>query len=303
MSPSAPTDPPSRYASVFRPGLFENHVALVTGGGSGIGRATAHELAALGATVVIAGRREEKLVEVVGEIAAAGGVADHVAVDIRDDDGVEAMVATILQRHGRLDLLVNNAGGQFPSPAEQISPKGWRTVVELNLTGTWMVTRTAFNAWMGEHGGAVVSVIADMWNGFPYMSHTGAARAGVDNLTRSLAVEWGPRGVRVNAVAPGVIYSSGMATYDEATQRMAAEGSSRIPAGRLGTESETAAAVVFLLSPGAAYITGATLRVDGAGSLAKDPLAPIQPHDRMPAFDGFHLAREIPEEWRGRADG
>lgn len=285
------------YDSVFREKLFAEHVALITGGGTGIGRAIAHELAALGATVVLAARRPEPLQETVAEIEAAGGRADHVLLNIRDEDQVEEVVAEVVARHGRLDLLVNNAGGQFPAPAEQISPNGWRTVVDLNLNGTFLVTRAAFNAWMGEHGGAVVSVIADMWQGFPYMAHTGAARAGVDNLTKSLSVEWGPRGVRVNAVAPGTIYSSGMDTYDPEFQRTAAAQSSKIPAGRVGTESETSAAVVFLLSPAAAFITGTTIRVDGGQSLQRSPMVPSVPHRKMPPYDGFHLARVIPEDW------
>ena len=289
------------YDSVFRKKLFADQVALVTGGGTGIGRAIAHELAALGATVVVAARREEPLLETVAEITEAGGSADHVIVNIREADEVEAMVSAVVERHGRLDLLVNNAGGQFPSPAEHISPNGWRTVVDLNLNGTCLVTRAAFNAWMGEHGGSIVSVVADMWNGFPYMSHTGAARAAVANMTMSLAVEWGSRGVRVNAVAPGTIYSSGMSTYDEEFQRTAAQQSSRIPAGRVGTESETSAAVVFLLSRAAAFITGETLRVDGGGSLLKAPMVPVEAHRNMPTYEGFHLAREIPEEWLPRA--
>ncbi len=293
------------YDSIFRPDLLAGTVALVTGGGTGIGRATAHELAALGAHVVVAARREEPLAETVGEITDAGGSASAVTVDIRDHEAVEAMVTGVVDAHGRLDMLVNNAGGQFPSPAEQISPNGWRTVVDLNLNGTFLVTRAAFNAWMGEHGGSVVSIIADMWNGFPYMSHTGAARAGVENLTRSLAVEWGARGVRVNAVAPGIIYSSGMDSYAEEFQEITARNAARIPAGRVGTESETAAAVVFLLSPAAAYITGETLKVDGGSSLSKTPMVPLSAHVAIPAYDGFHLARAIPQAWtaEGSTDG
>ncbi|CAN5190644.1 SDR family oxidoreductase [soil metagenome] len=291
--PSASTN----YRSIFSPGLFADQVALVTGGGTGIGRAIAHELAFLGATVVIAARREEPLAATVAEIAEAGGRADSVTANIRESESVAAMVQAVMQRHGRIDLLVNNAGGQFPSPAEQISPNGWRTVVDLNLNGTFLVTREVFNAWMGQHGGAVCSIIADMWNGFPYMAHTGAARAGVENLTRSLAVEWGPRGVRVNAVAPGTIYSSGMDTYAEEFQEIAARNASQIPAGRVGTESETSAAAVFLLSPAAAFITGETIKVDGGASLAKTQMVPLTAHGSIPPYDGFHLAREIPPAW------
>jgi citronellol/citronellal dehydrogenase len=288
-----------RYASSFRPDLLAGQVALVTGGGTGIGRAVAHELAALGAEVALVARREEPLAATAAEIEAAGGTASAVVANIRDADEVDAAVDAVVARHGALDLLVNNAGGQFPSPAEAITPNGWRSVVDLNLTGTFLVTRAAFRAWMGEHGGAVVSVLAEMRNGFPGMAHTGAARAGVENLTRTLAVEWGARGIRVNAVAPGFVYSSGMDTYDRSFVEVAARAAARVPAGRIGTESETAAAITFLLSPAAAFITGQTLWVDGGASLAKAPLVPLEPHDRVPPFDGFHLAREVPEEWRG----
>ncbi len=292
----------TRYDSIFSSDLFSGQVALVTGGGTGIGRAIAHELASLGATVVVAARRSEQLSTTVGEITASGGRSTAVPLDIRDVDAVEAAVAQVLSRHGRLDLLVNNAGGQFPSPAEDISSNGWRSVVDLNLNGTFLVTRAAFNAWMGEHGGSVVSIIAEMWNGFPNMAHTGAARAGVENLTKSLAVEWGSRGVRVNAVAPGVIYSSGMDTYPPEFQAMTARNASLVPAGRVGTESETAAAVVFLLSRAASFITGETLKVDGGSSLSKAPLVPLAAHAATPVYDGFHLSRPIPEDWRQVSD-
>jgi citronellol/citronellal dehydrogenase len=291
------TSTTAQYDSIFKDGLFDGQVTLVTGGGTGIGRAIAHELAALGSTVVVAARREDPLRQTVAEIRASGGKADMALVDVREPSSVEELVATVLDRHGRIDGLVNNAGGQFPSPAERMSPNGWRTVVDLNLNGTFLMTREVFNRWMGEHGGAVCSIIADMWNGFPYMAHTGAARAGVENLTRSLAVEWGSRGVRVNAVAPGTIYSSGMDTYDEAFQRIAAQNASQIPAGRVGTESETAAAAVFLLSRAAAFITGETIKVDGGSSLAKPQMIPLEAHRAIPAYDGFHLAREVPAAW------
>lgn len=287
----------TRYDSVFRPDLFDDQVALITGGGTGIGRAIAHELASLGATVVIGARRRAPLESTVQEILAAGGKANATTVDIRQQGQIEDMVASIIQDHGRIDLLVNNAGGQFPAPAEQISPNGWRTVVDLNLNGTFMVTRQVFNAWMGDHGGVVCSVIADMWNGFPYMAHTGAARAGVENMTRSLAIEWGSRGVRVNAVAPGTIYSSGIDTYGAEFQAAAAKNASKIPAGRVGTESETSAAVAFLLSPAAAFITGETVKVDGGSSLTKALMVPVTSHRSLRPYDGFHLSRRIPDDW------
>ena len=168
------------YDSIYRSGLFDGRVALVTGGGSGIGRAIAHELAHLGARVVISGRNREKLDTVVDEIVAQGGHAEAVVFDIRDEAAVDAAVAGIVARYGGLHCLVNNAGGQFVAGAEEIRPKGWRAVVDTNLNGTFWVTRAAFDHHMGEHGGAIVSIVADMWNGFPGMAHTGAARAGVE---------------------------------------------------------------------------------------------------------------------------
>jgi citronellol/citronellal dehydrogenase len=284
-----------RYASVFRLGLLDGQVVVVSGGGTGIGRAIAHEVAALGATVVVAARREEPLRATVEEIAADGGAADWATVNVRDEDAVQALVNTVLARHGRIDALVNNAGGQFPAPAEAISPNGWRAVVDLNLTGTFLLTRAVFNAWMGAHGGAVVTITAEVRNGFPGMAHTGAARAGVENLTKTLGVEWAGRGVRVNAVAPGLIYSSGMDTYSDEVRTAALEGARALPVGRIGTESEVSAAVVFLLSPAAAFITGETLRVDGGAALLPRPLLPLTQERAVAPYDGFHLAREVPE--------
>jgi citronellol/citronellal dehydrogenase len=292
----------SPYRSVFRSDLLADQVVLITGGGTGIGRCIAHEVAALGGLPVLAARRPEPLEETAREIREVGGRVDQVTLDIRDADAVEAAVAQVLERHGRISALVNNAGGQFPSGAEHISPNGWRTVVDLNLNGTFLLTRAVFNATMGEQGGAIVSVVADMWNGFPGMAHTGAARAAVVNLTKTLAVEWAHRGVRVNAVAPGLIYSSGMDTYDPEIQRLAAESGRKVPANRIGTESETSAAVVFLLSEAAAYITGETIKVDGGSSLWKQPLLPLPEQPAMPAYDGFHLAREVPAFWRGEEE-
>jgi citronellol/citronellal dehydrogenase len=284
----------SRYASIFRPGLFDGQVALVTGGGTGIGRCIAHELASLGATVVVAAHREEPLRTTVAEITDDGGRADWLPLNIRDEEAVDRAVQEVIARHGRLDHLVNNAGGQFVCEAEAIRPKGWRAVIDTNLNGTFWVTQAAFRHWMGEHGGTIVSIVADVWNGFPGISHTGAARAGVINLTQSLGVEWASRGIRVNAVAPGGILSSGLGNYPEEVQEVALQTMKDVPAARLGTESEVSAAVVFLMSPAAAYVTGATLRVDGGGSLSKIPMFPLDKHDRMPAFDGFHRQHAAP---------
>jgi citronellol/citronellal dehydrogenase len=278
-----------RYRSVFRPELFAGQVVIVTGGGSGIGRCTAHELASLGATVALIGRKAEKLTRVQAEIAEDGGRATVDACDIREEEAVKAAVADILTAHGRVDGLVNNAGGQFHAPLEAITQKGWETVVRTNLTGGFLMARECYTQWMRSNGGAIVNIVADMWNGMPGMGHSGAARAGMVNFTMTAAAEWGRVGVRVNAVAPGWIASSGFDTYPDSVKPMLRSLKRHTPLQRLGTESEVSAAIVFLLSPGAAFISGETLRVDGAAPNAKRH-HDLAPHDRSTAFQGFHRA-------------
>jgi citronellol/citronellal dehydrogenase len=289
----------SRYSSVFRPGLFAGQVAIVTGGGSGIGRCTAHELASLGARVALVGRRIEKLKSVEAEIAEAGGEARGYACDIREEETVKATVAAILRDFGRIDHLVNNAGGQFAAPLENISAKGWETVVRNNLTGGFLMARECYTQWMKQAAqksgtGAIVNIIADMWQGMPSMGHSGAARAGMLNFTETAAFEWAP--VRVNAVAPGWIASSGMDQYPPEMQARIRSLPKLAPLQRIGTESEVAAAICFLLSPGAAFVSGSCIRVDGAVPNAK-PSRPLQNSTPAPAFDGFHLA-EMPKVLR-----
>ena len=201
------------YRSVFKPGLFEGQTIVVTGGGSGIGRCTAHEIAALGAHVVITGRKAEKLQTVKSEIEAAGGSCETHAFDIREEAQVKEAIAAIVAKNGRIHGLFNNAGGQFPSPAATMSAKGFDVVVRNNLTGGFIVSREVYTQSMQSHGGSIVNMAADMRNGFPNMAHTGAARAGMVNLSMTLAHEWACAGVRVNAVSPGWIASSGMDTY------------------------------------------------------------------------------------------
>ena len=271
--------------TVFRRDLFQGRVAVITGGGTGIGKAIARELGELGARVVIAGRKDERLQATAAELREAGIAVLAARTNIRDPEQVAALMSHTVEHFGAIDLLVNNAGGQFPSPAAAISDKGWHAVLETNLTGTFTCCREAFSCWMEEHGGAIVNIVADMWRGFPGMAHTGAARAGVVNLTMSLALEWAWRGVRVNAVAPGVIRSSGLDSYPPAFQELFLKMKDDIPARRLGTEAEVSAAVTFLLSPAAAFITGETLRVDGAGSLWRLPWQ-IPDHDRLPPYGG-----------------
>ncbi len=277
--------------SIFRDGLFEGRVALITGGGTGIGKAIALELGRLGCSVVIAARNAERLEAAAEELRGRGIACVAVPCNIRDEDQVKATVAAAVAEFGRLDFLVNNAGGQFPSPAAHIRTKGWNAVLETNLTGTFLMSREAHIAWMGENGGAIVNIIADMHRGFPGMAHTGAARAGVDNLTKSLAVEWAHCGIRVNAVAPGIIFGSGYGNYDPFFQKVFLAMADNIPAQRLGTEEEVASTAVFLLSPAASYISGDTLRVDGAGSLWRTHWE-VPPHDAFPKYGGLPLPGE-----------
>lgn len=278
-----------QYRSIYCPDLFKGQTVIVTGGGSGIGRCTAHELASLGATVAIVGRRVEKLDKVRGEIEAAGGrVSCHVC-DIREEPMVRQMIAEVIGRHGGIHGLVNNAGGQYPSPVRNLSTKGWEAVIRNNLTGGFIVAREAYTQWMEAHGGSIVNIIADIWGGMPTMAHTGAARAGMLNFTETAACEWAQSGVRVNAVAPGWIASSGFDTYDEAMQAELRRLKDKVPLGRYGNEAEVSAAIVFLLSPGAAFITGSCVRVDGGVPNARHTWKPV-PTDRSRPFDGFPLA-------------
>lgn len=277
------------YRSVFRDGLFAGQVVVVTGGGSGIGRCTAHELAKLGATLALIGRKIDKLQSVAEELRAdnPGCDVDIFSCDIREEDKVAETVTAIRKRFGRIDGLVNNAGGQFPAPLSQISQKGWDAVVRNNLTGGFLMARECYTQWMADHGGAIVNIVADMWNGMPNMGHSGAARAGMVNFTETAACEWGVSGVRVNAVAPGWIASSGMDTYPDWMKPLIRGMRDHVPLQRLGTEAEVSAAIVYLLSPAASFISGTTLRIDGGVPNARRHY-PLPKHDRSQAFDGFH---------------
>ena len=284
------------YQSVFAPGLFAGKVVVVTGGGSGIGRCVAHELASLGAKVVIVGRKLEKLQAVQAEIAEDGGVATTQVCDIRNEEAVKAMVAAIVAEHGQIDGLVNNAGGQYITPLEAIGQKGWEAVINTNLTGGFLVSRECFVQGMNKRGGAIVNIVADMWGSMPGMGHSGAARAGMVSFTETAAVEWAAKGVRVNAVAPGYIASSGMDHYPPEVGPMFREMAKTVPLGRFGTEAETSSGIVFLLSPAASFITGTTLRIDGARPQVRMgwpmglPDAKKEPRDAIKPFEGFHRA-------------
>lgn len=276
------------YNSIFRPDLFKGQVHIVTGGGSGIGRCIAHELAALGAHVVIMGRKQEKLDVVIAEIEAAGGAASAQVCDIRDEANVAAAVASVLAAQGRIDGLVNNAGGQFFSPLKDITTKGFEAVVRNNLTGGFNMMREVYNQWMVDHGGAIVNMIVDMWMGLPNFAHSGAARAGMHSLTQSAACEWAASGVRVNSIAAGMIMSSGFDNYDGDGVKFIQESANNTPMQRVGTVAEVSSPIVFLLSPGAAYITGTALQVDGGSPVARRYYK-LTPHTNSPRYQGFHL--------------
>lgn len=277
------------YQSAFRPGLFAGQTVIVTGGGSGIGRCTAHELANLGAVVALVGRRVEKLEQVQAEITAAGGQASIHPCDIRDEAGVKAMVADVIARHGVINGLVNNAGGQYPQPVRDITLKGWDAVVRNNLHGGFLVSREVYTQWMEGQGGSIVNIIADMWMGMPGMAHSGAARAGMLSFTETAACEWGHAGVRVNAVAPGFVASSGFDTYGPEMKAKFRSLMKTAPLQRYGTEAEVSSAVVYLLSEGAAYITGSFIRVDGGVPNARQTWK-LEEHSRNQPYEGFPLA-------------
>ncbi|MBL8952399.1 MAG: SDR family oxidoreductase [Myxococcaceae bacterium] len=278
------------YQSMLRPGAFEARNIIVTGGGSGIGRCTAHELASLGATVWLVGRKEEKLKQVAGEIAQDGGAARYRVCDIRDENAVREMVASVYAEAKVVHGLVNNAGGQFPAPLSLISQKGFETVVRTNLVGGFLVAREVFVQGMNENGGSIVNITADFHNGMPMMGHSGAARAGMENFTKTAALEWAQCGVRVNAVAPGWIMTSGLDTYDPSMQQTILGLRHAIPLQRLGREAEVSSVICFLLSDAAAFVSGVNVRIDGAASLA-NAMFKMEPHTKSKPYQPFH--REI----------
>jgi len=254
--------------TIFKKGLFDGEVAVITGGGTGIGQATALELGGLGARIAICGRRDGPLQKTAQELRAMGIEVLAQTCDIREPQQVDSLLEAVLDRFSSIDVLVNNAGGQFPSPAAGISPKGFESVVRNNLLGTWNVIHAAANmALIPARRGRIVNLVAQTARGFPGMVHTGSARAGVENLTKTLAVEWAMHGIRVNAVAPGVVRTPGTAQYPEELLETARQA---CPLKRLGHPSEIAHLAVYLVSRQADFITGQTFYIDGGQSLWGD---------------------------------
>ncbi len=254
---------------MFQKDLFKDKVVLVTGGRSGIGYAISKMFLSFGAKLMIISRKEDLLSEAALSLNEIGECA-YVPCDIRKTKEIENVVENIKDTYGQLDILVNNAGGQFPMFAEYISENGWNAVINNNLNGTFYMTKAMANSFfIPQKNGIIVNIIANIYRGFPGMAHTGAARAGVDNLTKSLSVEWCKHKIRINAIAPGVINSSGLDTYEDGVFDIE-EVRKSIPMQRLGTNEDVANLVLFLSSPLSSYITGETIYVDGGHRLSGD---------------------------------
>ena len=251
--------------SVYRDGLLNDQVVIVSGGGSGLGKAMAFLLSRLGARVMICGRREEKLKATVDAIREhVGAEVAWQAMTIRDPGAVEALMQRTWAHFGRLDTLVNNGGGQFPQAAIDFSDKGWHAVIDTNLNGTWYMMQRAARLWR-QHGtaGNVVNIVANVDRGMPQVAHTCAARAGVIGLSKSVSTEWAPLGIRVNCVAPGSVETEGFNVYPAAAVDAFALSN---PMQRLGDAFDIAEAVIYLAAPSGKFITGEVLTVDGGNA-------------------------------------
>jgi NAD(P)-dependent dehydrogenase (short-subunit alcohol dehydrogenase family) len=290
MAPPGLRQPPPIGASALPAGTFEGSVVIVTGGGTGLGKSVATEFARLGASVGILSRSAEHRAAGVAAVEEAGGRAVDAACDIRDPDSIAAAFDTVESEVGPIDTLVNNAAGNFPVPAEDMSPNAWRTVVDIVLNGTFLCCRDLARRLIpSERGGSIVNVGASYaWTGGPGFAHSAAAKAGVKNLTETLAVEWAPYGIAVNGLVPGLM------PHEDETAAIAAvpgkyEGQdSRVPAGRVGFPRELAWAATYLCSPYATYISGHSLVVDGANwqrrHTVQPPFTPIRQQLGRPPF-------------------
>src|SRR3984885_10578846 len=252
----------------FAADLLDGQVALVTGGATGIGKEICHVLGAHGARVTMASRKQENLEVAVEEVRTVGGDASFGVCDVRDVEAVRSVIDHLVTERGRLDIVINDAAGNFPAPMSKISPNGFKAVVDIDLLGTYNVTRCAFDAWLAEHGGSIVNISAPFQQkGVVLQSHVAAAKAGVDSLTRSCAVEWGPYGIRVNAIAPGSIGGTeGLARFSDVVR--GGDDAPTNPLGLQGHGSDIAYLALFLSSPAARFISGQVITVDGAGTTA-----------------------------------
>ena len=271
---------------IFRDGLLKGQVAIVTGGGTGIGLGISERLGSLGAHVVLASRKVEHVEKAASGIRDKGGSASALTVDVREPDRVKELVQRVAADHGRIDLLVNNAAGNFYAPSESLSANAWKSVIEIDLYGTFFCSQAVLPVMKAQGGGRIVSISMTLhYRGWPLMAHATAAKAGVDALTRTLALEWAPYGVRVNAIAPGPIPTEGVRKaflpppsaegkvpdVFAVEKAMEAYAKKAIPAGRWGSPRDIANMVAYLASPAGEWITGAIMVVDGGEWLARNP--------------------------------
>jgi citronellol/citronellal dehydrogenase len=277
----------SSHSQVFRDGLLDGQVCVVSGAGTGLGRETALELVRLGAVVVGCGRRSEPLEETAELAGGLPGSFEFESLDIREEESVDRFFDGLLERHGSLDLLLNNAGGQFLAPAESITPKGFRTVIDLNVNGTWLMTHAAATkAFIPGGGGKVISVTLSPHNGMPAMVHSGAARAAVENMMRTLAVEWARFGIKTCSLAAGQFATETFLT--KYPQEIVDHVAHSVPAGRTGRPEEMAWQVAYLASPAGDFISGTTITIDGA----RDNWAGPWPPDAIATESGTSVAEE-----------
>ena len=255
--------------TVYRPELFKGKAAVVTGAGSGFGFAIATLFARLGAHLAILGRDEARLAKAKSFFESFGPSVYAEAFNIREHARCAAFVDNVWRELGRLDVLINNAGGQFPQMALDFKPKGWNAVIDNNLNGTWYMMQAAARVWAERKSpGSIVNIVADFWRGMPGIAHTAAARAGVTYLSKSVAVEWAPLGIRVNCIAPGVLETSGFAHYPPEGLKTYTEAN---PMKKPGDAWDVAEACVYLAAPSAKFITGEVLTVDGGQQCWGDP--------------------------------